>query len=183
MMVEINIIIAIFMLSLLSFMDFIVFNEEILLTLCFLSFLFYCFNTLSESIFSTFETRASKFEEDLLVTYEQSKQLFILQFNSNLKLRNFIDNFNILLLITINFISICKNFLSYKSSWIYFQVCLSKLNELTILNNNYTLVFQKACVVQLLYSLILKKSSNNLNFKAFLQKKNTNLIELKYLCF
>merc|ERR1711970_116747 len=116
MMVEINIIIAIFMLSLLSFMDFIVFNEEILLTLCFLSFLFYCFNTLSESIFSTFETRASKFEEDLLVTYEQSKQLFILQFNSNLKLRNFIDNFNILLLITINFISICKNFLSYKSS-------------------------------------------------------------------
>lgn len=115
-MVEINIIIAIFMLSLLSFIDFIVFNEEILLTLCFLSFLFYCFNTLSESIFSTFETRASKFEEDLLVTYEQSKQLFILQFNSNLKLRNFIDNFNILLLITINFISICKNFLSYKSS-------------------------------------------------------------------
>ena len=40
-MVELHVILTIFLLSILSFFDFIVFNEEILLAWCFLSFLFY----------------------------------------------------------------------------------------------------------------------------------------------
>ena len=84
-MVEINIIISLVAFCLCSFFDIIIFNEEILLALCFLAFLFYCFNTLSESIFSSFESRASQFENDLLFNFNNIKQKLILDFNVQLK--------------------------------------------------------------------------------------------------
>jgi len=113
-MIELHIILSIFLLSLLSFFDFIIFNEEILLTLCFLSFLFYCFNTLSESIFSSFESRASKFEEDLLLSFSVSKATLINDFNTHLKLQSFIDQFNILMHSIMYFLSQSLTFLEYK---------------------------------------------------------------------
>ena len=113
-MVEAHIILAIFFLSLFSMFDIIVFNEEILLTLCFLSFLFYCFNTLSDSIFSSFEDRASKFEQDLLTTFDNKKSTLIMEFNSNLKLENYTDKFSILMAGLINYFADCKTNLQYK---------------------------------------------------------------------
>jgi len=113
-MVELHIILSIFVLSLLSFFDFIIFNEEILLTLCFLSFLFYCFNTLSESIFSSFESRASKFEEDLLLSFSASKTALINDFNTHLKSQSFIDQFTILMHAISHFLSQSLMFLEYK---------------------------------------------------------------------
>ena len=104
LMVELHIILAIFLVSILSFFDFIVFNEEILLALCFLSFLFYCFNTLSESVFSSFESRALKFEQDLLLSFNVSKLSLITEFNSYLKLRSFIVQFIILMASLLKFL-------------------------------------------------------------------------------
>ena len=115
-MVELNIILPIFMFCLLYLLDFIVFNEEILLTLCFLSFLFYCFNTLSESVAASFDARASKFEDDLLTTFAGSKNILISDFNTNLKLQNFVGKFSILMTSLIHYLSIFVNFLEYKSS-------------------------------------------------------------------
>ncbi len=181
-MIEINVILSLFFFCLLSFFDFIVFNEEILLALCFLSFLFYCFNTLSDSIFSTFEARAAKFEEDLLITFNSSKSILITKFNTNLKLKFFIDKFTILMGAIITYLSVCVTFLEYKSTWIYYQACITKLNELTAFNNNFVIFFQKACVTQLLYSLILKKSKNDLTFLSYGAKTSNKFVELKNLC-
>ena len=181
-MVELHIILSIFVLSLLSFFDFIIFNEEILLTLCFLSFLFYCFNTLSESIFSSFESRASKFEEDLLLSFSASKTALINDFNTHLKSQSFIDQFTILMHAISHFLSQSLMFLEYKPTWIYYQACLSKLNELVVFNKNFINSFQKACVVQLLYSLILKKSTNDLTFLKPNLKTAKKFVELKNLC-
>jgi hypothetical protein len=97
-------------------LDFIVFNEEILLTLCFLSFLFYCFNTLSESVASSFDARAAKFEDDLLSTFGSYKNILIVDFNANLKLQNFVGKFSILMTSLIHYLSVCVGFLQYKSS-------------------------------------------------------------------
>ena len=115
-MVEINVIVGIFLFCLLSFVDFIVFNEEILLTLCFLSFIFFCFNTLSESIASSFEARALKFEEDLLINFNNSKDLLISDFYANIKLQFFINKFAILLTGLIHYLSICQVSLENKST-------------------------------------------------------------------
>jgi type IV secretory pathway TrbL component len=116
MMVEINILVTILLLCLLSFFDFIVFNEEILLTLCFLSFLFYCFNTLSESVFSSFESRAAKFEQDLLLSFSVTKSSLTSDFTTHLKLQSFIDQFTILLASLLNYLAQCVVFLEYKPS-------------------------------------------------------------------
>jgi hypothetical protein len=63
-----------------------------------------------------------------------------------------------------SFLSKCFISLNDKPSWLFFQACLSKLNELIVFNKGIVSSFQKACVVQLLYSLVLKKSSNDLKF-------------------
>jgi hypothetical protein len=115
-MVELHIILAIFVLCALSFLDIIVFNEEILLTLCFLSFLFYCFNTLSDSIFSSFEDRASKFEQDLLLSFSITKQSLTNDFSTHLKMQAFVDQFSILMFSLLGFLSNCLVFLEYKST-------------------------------------------------------------------
>jgi hypothetical protein len=80
-------ILPLFFFCLLSFFDFIVFNEEILLALCFLAFIFYCFNTLSDSVFNSFEDRASKFESDLVISYNSSKTALANNFQNFFKLR------------------------------------------------------------------------------------------------
>ena len=115
-MVELHVILTIFLLSILSFFDFIVFNEEILLALCFLSFLFYCFNTLSDSVFSSFEARALKFEQDLLLSFNITKLSLTNEFNSYLKLRSFLEQFSILMACLLKFLDQCVIFLNYKPS-------------------------------------------------------------------
>jgi hypothetical protein len=182
MMVEINVILSLFFFVVLSFFDFIVFNEEILLTLCFLSFLFYCFNTLSESISSSFEARAAKFEDDLLSTFASSKNILVADFNTHLKMQNFVNKFSILMTSLIHYLSVCVDSLESKSASIYFQTSLTKLNELALANRNFISVFQKACVTQLLYSLILKKSTNDLTFLTSTVKTPKKLAELKNIC-
>jgi hypothetical protein len=58
-----------FILSLFCAFEIIIFNEEILLLICFFSFIFVCFNSFSESVFDMFADRASKFEIDLLDSF------------------------------------------------------------------------------------------------------------------
>jgi hypothetical protein len=52
-----------------SFFEFIVFNDEVLLTLCFVSFVFFAYSTLNKTFFDLFEDRANKFEADLLLAF------------------------------------------------------------------------------------------------------------------
>jgi hypothetical protein len=115
-MVELHILVSIFLLCILSFFDFIIYNEEILLALCFLSFLFYCFNTLSESIFSSFESRASKFEQDLLLSFKITKSALMDSFGAHSKLRSFTDQFTLLMLSILNYLSKSFTILAFKPS-------------------------------------------------------------------
>jgi len=113
-MIEINIILTLFFFCFFSFFDFFFFNEEIFLALCFLAFIFYCFNTLSESVSSGFESRALKFEQDLLGNFNDSKNLLISDFSTGIKLLFFNQKFNILFVSILHFLSVCVSFISYK---------------------------------------------------------------------
>jgi hypothetical protein len=81
----------------------------------------------------------------------------------------------------LNYLAQCVVFLEYKPSWIYHQACVTKFNELILANKNFIYAFQKACVVQLLYSLILKKSTNDLTFLTRTAKSVNKFAELKNL--
>lgn len=54
-----------------SFLEVIVFDEEVLLALCFVCFIFFAYSYLSNSIYDIFEDRANKFESDLLLAFEE----------------------------------------------------------------------------------------------------------------
>jgi len=181
LIVELHIILTIFFLCLFSAFDIIVFNEEILLTLCFLAFLFYCFNSLSDSVFASFETRASKFEQDLLLSFSVSKQTLIQEFNAFFKLKSFIAQFNILIACLLYFFKNCVVALNTRPTWFFFQACISKLSEFVLVTKNFSAIYQKACVVQLLYSLILKKPVNDLTFLSKTVVTTKKLSGLKFL--
>ena len=103
-MIEFHVILIIFSLAFFSFFEIIVFNEEILLTLCFLCFLFYLFNNVSDSVFDSFEQRASKFEADLLESFNMSKILITNDFNTYLKQKMFTNQYIILMLSLLKFL-------------------------------------------------------------------------------
>ena len=54
-----------------GFTEILVFNEEILLALCFVSFVFCAFCFLSDTVFSIFAERSAKIESDLAVAYQR----------------------------------------------------------------------------------------------------------------
>jgi hypothetical protein len=160
-MIEINVILSLFFFCLLSFFDFIVFNEEILLALCFLSFLFYCFNTLSDSVFNSFEDRASKFESDLLISYSSQKNMLINNFQNFFMLRGFSSKFKILLTTVAFYFKQVSSYAIHKSSSSIFAFSSSKLTELALTDQKLITTFQKNCIITLLYPLILNTTKTN----------------------
>ena len=95
----------------------------------------------------------------------------------------FTDQFTILMSSLLKFLSQSLIILEFKPHWLYFQVCMTKLNELVLLSKSYINSFQKACVVNLLYSQILKKSTNDLAFLTKKVKIANKLVVLKQLTF
>lgn len=156
MMFDLYFIITILIFALLCFLEFIVFNEEILLTICFLSFVFYCFNALSNTIVEAFDSRNSKFEFELLTSFQLTKQSINDNFTSFSKFRRFFPKFELLLISILAFISFFKNFFTKQIVITITNVLLVKLNELVLIQNRLTTNFQNNFILNLLYPLVLK---------------------------
>lgn len=82
-MFEIYYIIFVFFFSVFCFFELIIFNEEILLTLCFLCFLFFIFNSIGNSIFDNLKNHASKIENDLFISFVANKKMVLANFYKN----------------------------------------------------------------------------------------------------
>lgn len=160
-MFDIFFIVFLFIFTALCLVEFIVFNEEILLALCFFSFIFYCFNTLSESVFNSFEDRASKFESDLLVSFASNKNVLINNFQSFFMLRGFNVKFKILLTTVVFYFKQFTLYSIHKFSSSVFSFSSSKLTELALTDQKLIATFQKNCIVTLLYPLILNTTKTN----------------------
>ena len=80
-MFDLYFIVFLFIFAVSCFFEFIVFNEEVLLTLCFLSFIFFIFNTLSATVADTFSSRAEQFENDLVASFKLTQQRILTSFS------------------------------------------------------------------------------------------------------
>ena len=161
MMFDIFFIVFLFIFTALCLVEFIVFNEEILLALCFFSFIFYCFNTLSNSVFNSFEDRASKFESDLLISYSSNKNVLIKNFQKFFKLRGFNVKFKILLTTVVSYFKQFTSYSIHKFSISIFAFSSSKLTELALTDQKLIATFQKNCIITLLYPLIHNTTKTN----------------------
>jgi hypothetical protein len=155
-MFDISFAIFLFVFSGLCLIEFIVFNEEILLALCFFSFVFFCFNTLSDSVYDSFNARASKFESDLLLSYSSSKQTLVSSFDGFFQFRGFNSKFQILLSCFLGFLSHAKVYSLTNSVATFTSFSFDKLSDLVLAESKLLDSFQKTCISVLLYPLIFK---------------------------
>jgi len=169
--------------SILCFIEFIVFNEEILLALCFFSFVFFCFNSLSDSVYDSFQDRASKFEADLLFSFSVTHRSLVDQFESFFTFRGFNAKYHMLFVGFMSFLKHSKNFALIDATLKFKAFSFEKLSELVIIENKLIESFRKNCIAILLYPLIFtttkQKPSFLLNASKINALTNSKLLDLK----
>jgi hypothetical protein len=67
---NIKFLVLAFAIGIASFSELLIFNEEVLLALCFISFVFFAYSYLNETIAAIFADRANKFETDIIAAFE-----------------------------------------------------------------------------------------------------------------
>ena len=159
---DIYFIVSLLLFSILSFFELIVFNEEILLALCFFSFIFFMFNSMGTTIYDTFQSRATKFEEDLLVSFSISKESLSEKFAGYIASRGFSSKFTILSTGINTYLTTFTSYYSYKSFALFLTASQMKLNELSLFENKLVASFQEKCVSLFLYPLIFTTSKSNI---------------------
>ena len=119
------------------------------------------FNSMGGTISETFESRATKFEEDLLLSFGLSKEALTTKFSGYIAQRGFASKFMILSAVITNYLATVKQYYSYKSFSLILSPCQMKIGELSTFENKLILAFQKKCVSLFLYPLIFTTSKNN----------------------
>jgi len=166
--------------AILCSIEFIVFNEEVLLALCFFSFIFFCFNLLSDSTAENLNSRANKFEADFLSLFWIDKDVLNSFFNFALKKRGLLTSYNMLLslflkLTTSNF-SLISDVIS-TSKKVEADIALKNLKATKSICAVY---FQKKIQKHLIYNLIFSFSPSNLTSSIYLPSFRTYLLTFNW---
>ena len=140
--------------------EFIVFNEEILLAICFFTFVFFSYNTFSDSIYNSLKSRATKFESDFLISFASKREASVSNFQKLFFTNGFQSKFQILLSSILAYLTFTQYSLLLSKISTIQSSSLSKLTELMLINNRLISVFHKACIDQVLYPLIFKSKKN-----------------------
>jgi hypothetical protein len=137
-MFDIFFVLSILLFSILSFVEFFVFNEEALLALCFFAFIFFLFNNIGGGVFDSLNSRATKFEYDLLLLFNLEKKKIESNFLNHSSQRAFSLEF-LLLSVFSQFISKFSAYSVFKFESLLFNLASNILHEFLIL--------EKACVL------------------------------------
>jgi len=181
-MLDITFAIFLLLFSVACFFEFLVFNEEALLALCFFAFVFFCFNSLSNSIFDSFDSRALKFESEFLVAFNLAKQMNSKIFYFWLNFRAFPVKFQFLL----TAFKYCLSFLEV-NHWSSRLTALSGffisvLTEVAFLESLAVKTYQKNSAFLHLYPFICYRNhSNQLVNKIDISASSD--LSIKYLSF
>jgi hypothetical protein len=162
-MFDIFFIISLFIFSLFCFFEVLIFNEEVLLALCFFCFIFFSFNSLGDSVLDIFQSRAAKFESDLLLSFNLTKQSIVKLFDNYFVSRGFSSKFSVLSLTISNYLNSYTTYSSFKLTRLFYSVSLSKLSELVAFESKLVVAFQKKSVSLLLYPLIFQTAKSNIS--------------------
>jgi len=184
-MFNIFFIVSLLLFSTFCFFEVIVFNEEILLALCFFSFCFFCFNAIGDSIFESYQSRASKFEEELLSSFNLSMQTLVLKFSHYITSRTYVSKLNVFSVCINQFLDISTSYINFNAFSSLYTFSLTKLTELATIKTKTVLLFQQNSFLTILYPLIFKKAKSVASFLTVsttndsrLSKKTTILVSL-----
>jgi hypothetical protein len=178
-MFDLSFIFCLFLFSLGCFFEFFVFNEEALLALCFFCFIFFSFNSLGNSVTDIFQSRAAKFESDLLISFSMTKETTSQLFYNYFAARGFGLKFNVWSIIIIHFLRFSQEYASFTYTRSFYLVSLAKLSELFYFNGKITANFQKKSISLLLYPLIFQSVKRNLLVSAKLKRRIDPILKLQ----
>ena len=161
---------SIFFFSILCFLEVVVFNEEILLALCFFSFVFFAFNSLGASIFESFNSRSAKFESDLLESYSFTKDLLVSTFKGALISRDFVTKLQLLSELVSVYLVKFRSYSKFQLNTTLSTLCLAKLGEFYTFENKLLESYKSKITSLLLYPLIFStvKSLPTIDFSKHL---------------
>jgi hypothetical protein len=172
-MFDIFFIVSLAAFSLLCFFEVLIFNEEVLLALCFFCFIFFSFNSFGDSVVDIFHSRAAKFESDLLLSFNITKASFVTLFVNYFTLRGFGSKFHILSITVSHYLALYTKYSSFKFTRLFHSVCLAKLHELVTFEAKLLLAFQNKGVSLLLYPLIFQTAKSNVSLLSSLSVGTT----------
>lgn len=148
---------SIFIISFIAiFLEVLVFNEEVLLTLCFISFVFFVYHTQRAVVSSIFEDRAKKMEAEVLVALEERQKSTLTLSNSiGLSKKNLIGiTLFAVLADSYNTFMFQDRVNGKKKSQIF--LVSNKLVEATRAESSFTSFSQKKNIQQLSFSAFLR---------------------------
>ncbi len=181
-MFDLYFICFLFIFSLSCFFDIIVFNEEVLLTLCFLSFIFFIFNNLGATVSDTFLSRAAQHEKDLITSFKNKHNVILLSFNASLISKNSFVKFSFLEAFLSFFLTTFSN--SLKSIFLIFikNIANSGLLELAVSERRFIETTQQSCANTFLYPLIFLQRPQALRefYKNFSTLKNKKGFDINH---
>jgi hypothetical protein len=160
-MFDLYFIAFLFFFSIGCLLEIIAFNEEILLSICFFSFIFFCFNSLGDSVFSSFNARAEKFETDLLVSFSFSRKSAINNFNFFLKSKGLQGKIKIILSSFSLYLTAVKSYSNHKFLSLIYSNGIEKLQELLLIESKLITSFQKESLLTLLYPFVFTSVKTN----------------------
>jgi len=158
-MFDIFFIFSLLIFSLLCFFEFFIFNEEVLLALCFFCFIFFSFNSLGGTVSDIFQSRAAKFEADLLSSFNVVMRSTTDLFKSYSTSRTFGVKIMVLSVMISNYFSVFVDFSSFNLSRLLYTTSLSKLSEVIAFETKLLATLQKRSVSFILYPLIFQSVS------------------------
>jgi hypothetical protein len=156
-------IVCVFFFSVFCFFEVLVFNEEVLLALCFFCFIFFSFNSLGDTVVDIFQSRAAKFEADLLLSFNVVKNTTILLFDNYAVSCGFGSKFKVLSITIVNYLNILKDYSKVELSQFFHGRALVKLIELRTFESKLIAAFQNQSTSLLLYPLIFQTVKRNVS--------------------
>ena len=153
----------------LSLLEVIVFDEEVLLALCFVCFVFFAYGYLNNSIYSLFEERASKIESDLLLSFELTLDQKASQSTKLLADKSLISKLKVFEeLESTRFTSLKSDFLLKLESFVYNQTT-ALLNDSMLIEKSILFNMQQKKLECSIYPFVY--SSKKVNYMSVLNQQ------------
>lgn len=137
-----------------SFLEIIVFNEEVLLALCFIAFVFFAYSSLNATVFDIFDDRAKKFEADLLLAFETKFEGSVSYFKELLFIKGVTNKLAVFEVLTNGYVDAIASSLNKRLLADSSTALNIKLNEIFVFEQKIFAQAQESCIQTLLYPVI-----------------------------
>jgi hypothetical protein len=168
----------IFLILVASFTEIIVFNDEVLLSLCFIAFVFFAYSSLNKTFFDIFEDRANKFESDLLLAFKAKSDTSIFYMPELLDVKSLDVKQEVFELLATQYIDVTVEVSDKKLLTDSASLLNAKLVEVPAQEQKRFIQAQASCIQTVLYPTIFSLGKDYMTLLKNVKRTSTKLSNL-----